>query len=54
MSTVGSDGIARSKIVGKGTVLVDYKPKDQEYKISEVLTCTSASGMESEGSGMTT
>lgn len=51
VSTIGEDGIARSKVAGTGTVLVNNQPKNQEHEFSEVLTCTGLGSMESEGSG---
>lgn len=37
-STVQADGTIRNEIVGKGKVLVNNDPKDQQHEVTEILT----------------
>jgi hypothetical protein len=47
---IGSDGVAKGTIAGKGIVLVDKKPKTQEHSLTETLTCA-ANGLQGTGGG---
>lgn len=47
---IGTDGVAKSTITGKGIVLVEKKPKNQEHELVEVLTCA-ANGLRGTGGG---
>lgn len=49
-TTIGADGVARNKISGKGTMLVDFKPKQQTHQLQEVLS-SSSDGLKGQGSG---
>ena len=51
VTTLEADGIAKSKITGRGTVLVNNRPKDQVHELSEALICAGINGMEGQGSG---
>ena len=48
---IGSDGNATSSITGKGIVMVDKKPKNQEHKLSDVLTCMDSGCLKGKGGG---
>ncbi|HOM72499.1 MAG TPA: hypothetical protein PLP86_09655, partial [Armatimonadota bacterium] len=51
LTTIKPDGTVQNKITGKGTVLVNYKPKDQKHDLSEVLTCIDGSSFQGKGTG---
>lgn len=51
VTSVAEDGAATSDITGKGIVLVDEKPKNQEHKLSEKIMCIGDKCLESKGSG---
>lgn len=38
VSTIGTDGSVKNKIIGNGTILVNEKPKSQEHEMEEVLS----------------
>ena len=50
-TTIGPDGIARSKATGQGTVLVNNQPKNQKHELSEVLSYAENNSMQGQGSG---
>ena len=50
-TTVGPDGIARSKATGQGTVLVNKQPKSQKHEVNEVLGFAGNNSMQGQGSG---
>ena len=39
-ATIQEDGTIRNEIVGKGSVIVNKDPKNQEHKVTEILTPT--------------
>ena len=41
VSTIEPDGTVTNNITGKGTILVDEKPKPQEHQLTETLSCAS-------------
>lgn len=47
---IGPDGAAKGTITGKGVVLVEKKPKNQEHELVEVLTCAE-NGLRGTGGG---
>jgi hypothetical protein len=49
-TTIAPDGSAKNKITGKGTMLVDYKPKQQKHDLQEVISST-PSGLRGQGTG---
>lgn len=51
VTTVGADGNATSTITGKGIVLVDEKPKNQEHKLTEKIVGTGNNSLQSKGTG---
>lgn len=50
-TTVGPDGIARSKATGQCTVLVDNQPKSQKHEVNEVLSFAGNNSMQGQGIG---
>lgn len=50
-TTIGSDGVAKSKIVGSGTVLVEEKPKPQKHELIETLSSTRPGTLTGTGTG---
>jgi hypothetical protein len=51
VTTIGADGKASSRIVGKGTILVDHKPKPQQHDFVESLVCQGSNTLEGTSSG---
>jgi len=51
VTTIGPDGEAKSRITGRGIVLVYEKPKNQAHELLEVVRAAGASGLTSEGKG---
>lgn len=49
-TNIGADGTVRNRITGKGIIMVDTKPKNQQHDLVEVLT-SSGSGLRGTGSG---
>jgi len=49
-TSIGPNGIAQNRIQGKGTMLVDQKPKQQEHDFKEVLS-VAPDGLHGQGSG---
>ena len=50
-TTVAADGTVKNKITGKGTILVENKPKNQQHELIEVLTSAAGSGIKGAGTG---
>ena len=50
-TVVAPNGAATSVITGKGTVLVNNKPKPQEHELTETQTCTAVGSLEGAGTG---
>lgn len=50
-TTIEPDGTARNVIIGEGTVLVDYKPKDQRHELVEVVYANGHSELHGQGTG---
>jgi hypothetical protein len=50
-TVISPNGAAASVITGKGTVLVNNKPKPQEHELTETQTCTAACSLEGTGTG---
>lgn len=40
-TSIGADGVATSRVVGKGTILVDLKPKPQQHDFIDSQVCHS-------------
>ena len=52
ITTLQPDGAATSKMTGKGEVLINNKPKNQEHELTEVVKCVDDGRLEGEGSGV--
>lgn len=50
-TVIGPDGAAKSKITGKGIILVNDKPKNQTHELHETLVSTSNESLQGEGNG---
>lgn len=50
-TTMKPDGTADCKIAGKGTVLVNDQPKNQEHELNELLANTDLGGLQGHGDG---
>ncbi len=50
-TTIAADGSARNRITGKGTVLVENKPKNQSHDFTEVVRPAGVGKLEGAGSG---
>lgn len=50
-TTIDANGAATSEISGKGIVLVEEKPKNEEHQLKENITCSGSGSLESKGSG---
>ena len=51
VTTIGKDGVAQNKITGKGIILVNDQPKNQELEFTETLTSVGADSFNGAGSG---
>ena len=49
--SINPDGAAAARIVGKGTILVDHKPKPQQHEFTETQVCRSPGTLEGVTSG---
>lgn len=49
-TTIGPNGVAQNRIQGKGTMMVDSKPKQQQHDFKEVLSAA-PDGLHGQGSG---
>lgn len=50
-TTIGADGMAKSKITGKGIMLVNDKPKNQQHELQETLTLAGSGNLQGQGNG---
>jgi hypothetical protein len=50
-TTVTADGTAECKTNGKGTVLVNNQPKNQEHQLLEALSSATSGGLQGRGTG---
>ena len=50
-TTIETDGAAKNKITGKGIMLVNNKPKNQQHELQEILTSPKAGNLQGHGAG---